>query len=194
MKSPFPYKILLASKSPRRKYLLELAAIDFRIDTRDVEENYPAEMAAEDVPEFLALKKGRALIEARKSDELILAADTIVELDGQIFGKPKDAEDALQTLRQLSGKTHRVITGCALYSENETQSFSEVTEVQFRSLTEEQMKYYVEKDKPFDKAGSYAIQGFLGATGIAAIKGCYFNVMGLPVSRLLLELAQQAKG
>lgn len=189
MEKPFQHKILLASKSPRRHYLLELADLNFRIETREVEENYPPKMAAADVPEFLALKKGRALLEARDDDETILAADTIVELDGQIFGKPKDAEDALNTLRKLSGKSHRVITGCALMDNERSHSFSETTEVIFRDLSEEQMRYYIEKDKPFDKAGSYAIQGFLGATGIQGIHGCYFNVMGLPVSRLLLELA-----
>ena len=180
--------ILLASKSPRRKHLLELAGLEFRIETREVEENYPAEMPAIEVPEFLALKKARALAEARREGEIVLAADTIVELNNTIFGKPKDIVEARSIIETLSGKAHNVITGCALITGEGEHHFRSTTKVYFQELSTTDIDFYIEEYKPYDKAGAYAIQEWIGVRAIDKIEGCYFNVMGLPVSALMREL------
>ncbi|AYD46717.1 Maf family protein [Arachidicoccus soli] len=179
--------IILASKSPRRKQLLEWAEIPFEIITEDTEESFPAELKIEDVPVFIAKKKVLA-VAADYPQQIVLAADTIVAIDNEVIGKPKDKEEARETLQKLSGKTHRVITGVAIQLGEKEISFSDITEVTFHKLSWEQINFYVEKYQPYDKAGAYAIQEWIGVIGIKCIKGDFYNVMGLPVSRVAQEL------
>lgn len=176
--------IILASKSPRRKQILEMAEIDFEIIAEDTDETYPADMAVEKVPVHIALQKARA-IQSKYPERKILAADTIVVLGNEIIGKPKDKQDAISILSKLSGRTHTVITGVVLLQHEKNISFAETTEVTFIDLSPEQIAFYVEKYQPYDKAGAYAIQEWIGAVAIRNINGCFYNVMGLPVSRLI---------
>ncbi|HXH20216.1 MAG TPA: Maf family protein [Chitinophagales bacterium] len=184
----FNKKILLASQSPRRNELLRMAGFNFRAVTADVDETYSGDIPPEEFPEHLAQKKADAVKSQAQSDEVILAADTIVLKDGIIYGKPADRNDAIQILKELSGVRHEVITGVCLMSPGKQVAFSVVTSVYFKPLSEEQIVYYVDRFKPFDKAGAYAIQEWIGLIGISKIEGCYFNVMGLPVSRVAEEL------
>jgi septum formation protein len=184
----FNGKILLASQSPRRKDLLKLAGFDFRVLSADVDETYIETIQVLEFPEHLALKKANAVADKAEQDEVIVAADTIVLKDGKIYGKPIDRDDAIKILKELSGARHDVITGVCLLANGKSKTFSELTKVYFHSLTDEQITYYVDHFKPFDKAGAYAIQEWIGAIGIKKIEGCYFNVMGLPVSRVAQEL------
>jgi septum formation protein len=177
-------KLILASKSPRRKHLLELAAVDFEIITNDTDESYPAEMPVERVPEYIALQKALA-IQKDFPERTILAADTVVVLHNKIIGKPTDRADAIRILTSLAGQTHHVITGVVLATKEEIVSFSDTTEVQFHPLTLSQIEYYVDHYKPYDKAGAYAIQEWIGVIGIQKINGCFYNVMGLPISKVL---------
>ena len=180
-------RIILASQSPRRKQLMEAAELAFEIVIADVDETNPPGMAGELVPEHLAKKKAAA-IEKDYTDAIIIAADTIVLLDGNILGKPKDAADAEYILSQLSGRVHRVVTGVCIQKGNKQHSFSTVTHVHFRTLTTEQIKHYVANYKPFDKAGAYAIQEWIGMIGIEKIDGDYYNVMGLPIGEVVIAL------
>jgi len=177
-------KLLLASKSPRRKHLLELAAVEFDIQTKDTDESFPASMLVEQVPEYIALQKAKD-IQLDFPNRTILAADTVVVLHGEIIGKPQDRANAIQILTRLSGQIHRVITGVVLLSPSQVISFSDSTEVEFHPLTLDQIEYYVDTCKPFDKAGAYAIQEWIGVVGIKKINGCFYNVMGLPISKVL---------
>jgi septum formation protein len=181
-------KIILASQSPRRKMLLEWAEISFEVRVKETDENYPSQTEIEDVPVVIA--KNKALAIERKEDEIVIAADTIVVLNDEIIGKPVDAEDAKRILKKLSGKTHKVITGVVVINGSEETSFSDITEVSFHTLTDEQIDFYISKYKPFDKAGAYAIQEWIGVTGIEKINGDFYNVMGLPVSRVVKTLQQ----
>lgn len=181
------HKILLASQSPRRRELLKLANINYDIINVEVEEIYPAELQVENVPEYLAELKANSY-SAIEEGELVVAADTVVILDGIIYGKPKNFTDAVQMLNTLSGRTHKVITGVCLRSQRKKKIFAVETDVTFYPLSQEQIEYYVTTYKPFDKAGSYAVQEWIGVHGIQRIDGCYFNVMGLPVSRMMIEL------
>lgn len=183
-----PYRILLASQSPRRHELLRTAGIQFEFIKIDVDESFPAELDVELVPEFLAEKKADA-VRTLMDDELLITADTVVILNDKIYNKPNDASDALNMLMQLSGQTHTVITGVCVKTQAHKHIFSERTDVTFYELSEAQASFYIEHFKPYDKAGSYGIQDWIGVTGIRRIEGCYFNVMGLPVSRLLRELS-----
>ena len=180
-------KIILASQSPRRKQLMEAAELDFEIVIADVDETNPPGMPGGLVPEFLAKKKAAA-IEHMHPDALIIAADTIVLLDHHILGKPTDADDAIKMLHQLAGRMHQVVTGVCMQKGAKQIAFSVTTEVYFRPLTGEQIKHYVTNYKPFDKAGSYAIQEWIGMTGIEKINGDYYNVMGLPVGEVVKRL------
>jgi septum formation protein len=186
-------EIILASQSPRRSYLLEQAGIPFKKIVQPVAETWPAGMDVTKVPELIARKKALAVKEAVTINNTeilspIVAADTIVLLNETIIGKPADRDAAIQTLLSLSGRTHLVITGVViLYGEKEI-SFSETTEVDFYELTNEEITYYIDQFQPFDKAGAYAIQEWIGITGIRAIRGDFYNVMGLPVSRLVRVL------
>ncbi len=174
-------KIILASKSPRRKELLEGLEIPFEIRTKEVEEVYPNNLPPKDVASFLAKLKAQPIISTLQKDEILLASDTIVLLDGEILGKPKNKEEARRMLGKLSNKTHEVITGVHMQSINKSYNFSNTTKVHFTRITEEQITHYIEKYQPFDKAGSYGIQEWIGFIGIKKIEGCYFSVMGLPV-------------
>lgn len=181
--------IILASKSPRRKRICELADLPYEVFVIDTNETIDPNLPIEEVPVAIASGKMNAVKEQFSlAHRTILAADTLVELDGTIIGKPKDREDAIAILRFLSGRTHRVITGVALYTPEKTDYFSEITEVTFNTLSDNQITYYVDKYAPFDKAGAYAIQEWIGAIAIKEIKGDFYNVMGLPVQRILTFL------
>lgn len=181
-------KIILASSSPRRKELLEAAGVDFVIRTNRVEEHFPNDMPPENVPAYLAEKKARAAQLICSPDELILAADTIVLLHNKVIGKPRDEKQAREILNLLSGNEHRVISGVCLLKGERVKIFTEMTKVFFRKLTGAQIDFYIENYQPFDKAGAYAIQEWIGLVGVERIEGDYFNVVGLPVGRLLEEI------
>jgi septum formation protein len=181
-----PY--ILASQSPRRKQLLEWAEIDFDIRIANTDESYPEGLTPEQVAEHIAREKA-AVIAAQEDGRPVIAADTIVVLGNEIIGKPTDRENAIATLLKLSGSSHRVITGVAIRQGDREVVFHDVTEVQFHPLTEEQVAFYVDKYRPYDKAGAYAIQEWIGVVGIKGVKGDFYNVMGLPVSRVVQALS-----
>lgn len=190
-----PQDIILASNSPRRKHLLELAEIPFEIVSKSIEETYPEKLNVHDIPVFIAKKKAIAVkdnlqsaFHSQYAGRIILAADTIVVLKDKIIGKPANREDAIKILTALSGNKHLVITGVVLLDGEEEISFADITEVDFYDLTRNQIEFYVDKYKPYDKAGAYAIQEWIGVTGIKSINGDFYNVMGLPVSRVLKAL------
>ncbi|MBS1688797.1 MAG: septum formation protein Maf [Bacteroidetes bacterium] len=183
-------KLILASQSPRRKQLMEAAELAFEIIIADVDETNPEGMPGEEVPEFLAKKKAAA-IQHMVSDAIVIAADTVVLLDHHILGKPRDAAHAKETLQQLSGRTHHVVTGVCIQSSLKQISFSITTAVHFRKLTTEEIHHYVDNYKPFDKAGAYAIQEWIGMIGIERIDGDYYNVMGLPIGEVVLNLRNE---
>ncbi len=187
-------QIILASQSPRRKHLLQQAEIDFTVQTIHTDENYPNDLPVEQVPAFIARNKAQAVFEIldaeQQADTIVIAADTVVLLDQQIIGKPDNEEAAIQILSALSGKVHRVITGVCIWSREGRHELSETTEVHFIPLTQDDILHYVRKYQPFDKAGSYAIQEWIGLKGIAKINGDFYNVMGLPVSKVLSALEE----
>ncbi len=186
-----PQPIILASQSPRRKMLLEWAEIPFEVIVQPTDESFPATMLIEEIPVHIARNKAKVISEQLSADDQrwILAADTIVVLNNEVIGKPLDQQDAINILKKLSGQTHRVITGVVLLRGEEEHAFADITEVVFHSLTEQQISFYVDKYKPYDKAGAYAIQEWIGVVGIHSIKGDFYNVMGLPVSRVVQQLA-----
>jgi len=180
--------IILASQSPRRKQLLQWAEIDFEILIHPTDESFPAGLSPAEAAMHIAMEKARA-VQQQAESRTIIAADTIVVLENDIIGKPKDREDAIHILSRLNGTAHQVITGVAIKKENKEINFYDVTDVDFHTLTQEQITFYVDKYKPFDKAGAYAIQEWIGVIGIKSIKGDFYNVMGLPVSRVVQALA-----
>ena len=183
------YKVLLASNSPRRKELLQGIDIDFEIKVLpDIDESYPASLPVEGVAEFIAEKKASSYTNNLKEDELLITADTVVILDGAIFGKPNNKEEANAMLTALSGKAHRVISGVCLATLEKQISFSVTSEVLFSELSSEEIEYYIDRYSPFDKAGSYGIQEWIGYIGVEHLSGSYFNIMGLPIQRLYREL------
>lgn len=183
------YKILLASNSPRREELLRGIDIDFEIKVLpNIDESYPLDLPVEEVAEFVAQIKAKSYISILKEDELLITADTVVVLDGTIYGKPINKKDAAEMLRSLSGRTHRVISGVCLTSITKQTSFSVASDVEFEQLTVEEIEYYIERYSPFDKAGSYGVQEWIGYIGVKHINGSYFNIMGLPIQRLYREL------
>ncbi|MFN5415481.1 MAG: Maf family nucleotide pyrophosphatase [Flavobacteriia bacterium] len=183
-------KLVLGSKSPRRQELIQQITTNVEIRIQDVEEIYPDNLEASKVPEYLSKLKAQALISSLEENEIIICSDTVVILNDSILGKPANLEEAKTMLQQLSGQKHSVITGCYLISKNSERSFSCQTNVYFKSLEEETINHYVETFKPLDKAGSYGIQEWIGIVGIEKIDGCYYNVMGLPVSKLIDEINQ----
>jgi len=183
-------RIVLASGSPRRKQLLEWAEVDFEVIVADTPETYPAGLPVGLVPVHIARNKALAVKRRLSSDRIVLAADTVVVLDGDIIGKPRDREDAVRILMRLAGNEHEVITGVILSKGEEEIAFADSTTVYFHPLTKEQIENYVDKYKPYDKAGAYAIQEWIGVVGIKGIEGDFYNVMGLPVSRVVQELEQ----
>lgn len=182
-------RIVLASKSPRRKQLLEWAEVPFDIVVADTDEWYPDDMAAGEAPVFIARNKALAVKKTVGKQRLILSADTVVVLDGEVIGKPEDRADAIRILSALAGKRHEVITGVVLLQGDREKAFADSTEVWFHELSAEQIAFYVDKYQPYDKAGAYAIQEWIGVVGIRRISGDFYNVMGLPVSRVVQALA-----
>lgn len=187
--------IILASQSPRRKTLLEWAEVPFEIIIRSTDESFPENLAVEEVAVYIAREKAKVVNEyvqeayhAQLKDKTILAADTIVVLGNRIIGKPKDRKDAIEILRALSGQLHKVITGVVILHAGGEIAFSDTTEVMFHPLTDEQIIFYIDKYEPYDKAGAYAIQEWIGVVGIQWVKGDFYNVMGLPVSRVVQAL------
>ncbi len=183
------YRVVLASNSPRRKELLSGLGVDYEVKTMpDVDESYPEGLGGEEIAMYIARGKAEAYREVMAKDELVITADTIVWLDGVVMGKPKDEEEAKYMLRQLSGKTHQVITGVCLTTKQMQKCFATVTDVTFATLTEDEIGYYVANYRPMDKAGSYGVQEWIGFVGVENLSGSYFNVMGLPIQRLYVEL------
>jgi septum formation protein len=182
-------KIVLASQSPRRKQLLEWAEVDFEVMVANTDESFPSGLSPAEVSVHVATEKAR-VIKNKVNDRLILAADTIVVLNNEVINKPVDRADAIQILSRLSGNHHQVITGVVLLKNEKIQAFADTTDVEFHSLTQSQIEFYVDKYQPYDKAGAYAIQEWIGVVGIKCINGDFYNVMGLPVSRVIRALEQ----
>lgn len=183
------YNLILASQSPRRQEMLKELGVEFEIRTKEVDEIYPEGLKAEEIPVYLSELKAKAFLADLKSNDLVITADTIVCVDDWILGKPVDREDAVKMLTALSGRSHEVISGVSLSSQSKKVSFSTTTKVHFKSLSDEEIDYYIDNYKPFDKAGAYGIQEWIGFIGIDGIEGSYFNVVGLPIQRLYLELS-----
>ena len=185
------YKIILASNSPRRKELLAGIDVDFEVRViQDIDESYPADIPTKDIAEYISRKKAAVYQTRMADDELIITADTIVVLDSEVMGKPHDEADASRMLHELSGRSHQVITGVTLTTTTRQQSFSVETDVTFKTLSDEEINYYVQRYKPFDKAGAYGIQEWIGHIGVTGLQGSYFNVMGLPVQRIYEALRE----
>lgn len=185
----FNKKIILASKSPRRKQLLAEAGFVFDIEVHDTNESYDDNLPPREVAEYVAEQKAQAMVGLLKDDEIILAADTIVTADDIIFGKPKDYDDAFRILKLLSGKRHEVITGVCLLSKGKKKVFSAVSGVYFDVMSDAEIDYYIEKYQPYDKAGAYGIQEWIGLCKIEKIEGLYSNIVGLPMADIYRELS-----
>jgi len=186
----FHKKIILASQSPRRKQLLEWAEIPFEIIIQSTDESYPPNLSVEEIAIHIARNKALAVLQATQTTIPVLAADTIVVLNNEVIGKPVNRADAIAILNKLSGQQHMVITGVVIRHGKKEIAFADVTEVEFNPLTLEQIEFYVDKYQPYDKAGAYAIQEWIGVIGIKSVKGDFYNVMGLPVSRVVQALLQ----
>ena len=183
------YEILLASNSPRRRELLAGLDIEYRVTALpEVDESYPATLSGEEIPLYISQEKAAAYRSQMKENTLLITADTIVWLDGRVYGKPHDRDDAKAMLRALSGKTHTVITGVTLTSMQKQVSFAVSTEVDFAPLADDEIDYYVDRYRPLDKAGAYGVQEWIGYIGVTGLHGSYYNVMGLPIQRLYTEL------
>ena len=185
-------KIILASASPRRKELLAGLDLDFEVKVvKGVSESYPKTLRAEEVPQYISREKAAAY--QVDDDELLLTADTVVIVDNTILGKPHDADDARRMLRLISGRTHQVVTGVTLTTAKAQKTFGVSTDVTFRQLTDDEIDYYIAHYRPFDKAGAYGIQEWIGYVGVTSIHGSYYNVMGLPVQRIYQEIMEIEK-
>lgn len=179
-------KIILSSNSPRRKELLAGLGVDFEVRVlKGVDERYPDDIPLNEVPLYIAIEKASAYTVAK--DELVVTADTVVIVDNEILGKPKDRAEAYGMLRKISGKTHQVVTGVCLTTIDDQRSFTVTTDVEFKELSDNDIYYYIDKYRPFDKAGAYGIQEWIGYVGVLSLKGSYYNVMGLPVQRIYEE-------
>ena len=194
MINPIPYKIILASNSPRRRELLAGLGLDFEVHViKGISESYPHDLPVSQIPQYIAHEKASAYLV--KPGELVITADTVVVVgsgdhDYRVLGKPKDADEARGMLHALSGRSHHVITGVCLTTHESQRQFSVPNEVTFRELTDDEIDYYITHYRPFDKAGAYGIQEWIGYIGVTGIRGSYFNVMGLPVQRIWQELRQ----
>ena len=183
------FNIVLASNSPRRKELMSGLGVDYVVKTLpDVDESYPDTLQGEEIPAYTSREKAEAYQSMIEPDELLITADTIVWMNGEVLGKPKDREDAIRMLRKLSGASHQVITGVCLTTKGWQNSFTVTRDVTFAVLSEEEIVYYVDKYSPMDKAGAYGVQEWIGFIGVESISGSYYNVMGLPVQKLYREL------
>lgn len=179
------YKIVLCSNSPRRKELMRGLGLDFQTRVIDgIDESYDKSLPGEDIAKIISEKKAESYKATMSSDELIITADTIVYVDGEVLGKPQDRLDAIRMLKMLSGKSHDVITGVCIQTQTKSTSFSVKTKVTFAQMTDDEINFYIDNHKPYDKAGAYGIQEWIGYIGVESIEGSYFNVMGLPVQKL----------
>ncbi|MFN0049554.1 MAG: Maf family nucleotide pyrophosphatase [Cytophagales bacterium] len=179
--------LLLASGSPRRKEILQLAGFAFEVQTKDIDEVYPPEMALEQVPAYLAKVKASAF-EAEARHKIVLTSDTVVIVENKIFGKPDNADHAFEMLKTISGTMHEVVSGVCIRFQNKEVIFSDISRVYFKSFTDNEINYYIENYKPFDKAGAYGVQEWIGMIGIEKIEGSFYNVMGLPIHLVYKEL------
>ena len=185
------YRIILASASPRRKELLSKLDIGFTVKTLyDVDESFPASLPVVRVPQYISRKKADAYRQEMQENDMVITADTVVAVGRRILGKPKSAEEARVMLKLLSDRYHRVVTGVTIMTAKRTETFATVSRVRFTRLNDEEIDYYISKYKPFDKAGAYGIQEWIGMVGITELNGSYFNVMGLPVQRLYAKLKE----
>ena len=185
------YKLILASNSPRRKELLAGLGVPFEVRVlQDIDEHYPENLPVNEVARYIAKEKADAYRRIVAADELIITADTVVIVGDEILGKPMDEADAVRMLRLLSGRTHQVTTGVCLLTAEKERCFDVTTDVTFKTLTDEEIHYYVNRYRPFDKAGAYGIQEWIGYIGVTGLSGSYYNVMGLPVQRIYQELTK----
>ncbi len=183
------YNIVLASNSPRRKELLQRMGVNFKVRTLfGIDESYPDSLCGEDIVRYISRNKAQAYRSSMAPNELLITADTIVYVEGEVMGKPKTAEQAKEMLHKLSGKSHQVITGVTIVTADRTEDFGVTSQVKFAEITDEEINFYVDNYLPFDKAGAYGIQEWIGIVAVEEIKGSYFNVVGLPVQRLYQKL------
>ena len=191
VKMELKYKLILASNSPRRKELLAGLGVPFEVRVlQDIDEHYPENLPVNEVARYIAKEKADAYRRIVAADELIITADTVVIVGDEILGKPMDEADAVRMLRLLSGRTHQVTTGVCLLTAEKERCFDVTTDVTFKTLTDEEIHYYVNRYRPFDKAGAYGIQEWIGYIGVTGLNGSYYNVMGLPVQRIYQELTK----
>jgi septum formation protein len=184
------YRVILASKSPRRQQLLIEMGLSFDVVIRDYAESYPADLKGNEIPLYVAREKAKSFKNEIAVNEIVITADTIVWCNNEVLGKPVDAGDAKRMISELSGNTHEVITGVTLISASKERTFTDSSSVTFEILTEEEINYYIDNFKPFDKAGAYGIQEWIGVVACSRIEGSYFNVVGLPVQKLYKELKE----
>lgn len=184
------YKIILASGSPRRQQYLRELDLDFEIRLKDVEEVYPPELHGSQITDFLAELKAQAMTDSLSDDEILITSDTIVWHEGRALGKPANYEDAFDMLQSLSGKTHEVITSVCIKNAGNSETFNETTKVTFNALSDEEIKYYLDNYRPYDKAGAYGIQEWIGLVAIARVEGSYATVVGLPVDKVYQRLCK----
>ncbi len=183
------YNLILASNSPRRQELLRGLDVRFEVRVQNgIDESYPDDLPKEEVPLYIAEKKANFYADKLLKNDILITADTIVLLNDVIYGKPKNREEAIEILKTLSGNTHKVITGVCICTANRRKLFSETTEVRFSDLDNDEIEYYLDLYRPYDKAGSYGVQEWIGYTAVESIKGSFYNVMGLPINRLYREL------
>ena len=184
------YKLILASQSPRRQTLLKQLNLEYEIDPKDLDETYPPNLNPMEVPEYLARLKSDPFNGVLADQTAVITSDTVVISNGRIMGKPADATDALSMIMELSGKTHFVVTGVCIQTQTQKESFSNISEVTFEDITEEEARFYIDTFKPLDKAGAYGIQEWIGCARIKGIKGCYYNIMGLPLNAVYNKLRE----
>ena len=183
------YNVVLASNSPRRKELLQRLGIPFKVRTLfGIDESYPDTLRGEDIVRYISRNKANAYRSSMGPDELLITADTIVYLQGEVMGKPHDADDARRMLRALAGQVHQVITGVTIITANDMENFAVTSQVKFSDLSDDEINYYVDRYLPLDKAGSYGIQEWIGLVAVEELRGSYFNVVGLPIQRLYQAL------
>jgi septum formation protein len=182
------YEFILASKSPRRQFLLKDLGLEFEVHTKEVDESFPEDLKAQEIPLYLCQKKADAFDKDLKDNTIVITADTIVWIHGQVLNKPENYEDAVRMLQLLSGKMHEVYTGVCIKSKHKTKVFYSLTNVYFKSLTADEIDYYIKNFHPYDKAGAYGAQEWIGYIAVERIEGSYFNVMGLPLRELYEEL------
>lgn len=190
MKDLKKHKLILASKSPRRQYLLKELGLDFVVHTKEVDESFPENLNAQEIPLYLCKKKADAFDEELTDNTIVITADTIVWIEGQVLNKPENFDDAVRMLKLLSGKKHEVYTGVCLRSKHKTKTFYALTHVYFKELSLEEIEYYINNFNPYDKAGAYGAQEWIGYIAVEKIEGSYFNVMGLPVRELYEALLE----